>query len=56
MPIMEGESKTELIPSGCKTEEFSRFEQLAKQLVNVPKKDIKDREKIKDNKKDRKRA
>ena len=41
---MNGESKIE-IPSECKTEEFSRFEKLARQLVKVPKKEIQDREK-----------
>ena len=36
------------IPSGCSTEEFTRFEELVRLLVSVPKKDIKDREKKKD--------
>lgn len=32
-------------PTEKKSEEFSRFEKLGKQLVKVPKKDIQDREK-----------
>jgi hypothetical protein len=40
---MDAKAKTK-IPSGCDTEEFTRFEKLAKQLVSVPKKDIKDQE------------
>jgi hypothetical protein len=33
------------VPSECGTEEFTRFKELAKQLVSVPKKDIQEREK-----------
>ncbi len=32
------------VPSGCGTEEFTRFTELAKQLVSVPKKDAQERE------------
>jgi hypothetical protein len=43
---MEPRSKSKLdVPSGCDTEEFTRFKELAKQLVSVPKKDIQEREK-----------
>jgi hypothetical protein len=42
--IDEPKKKLE-VPSECSTEEFTRFENLAKLLVSVPKKAVKNKEK-----------
>jgi hypothetical protein len=47
---MDTKKKLE-VPSECSTEEFTRFENLAKLLVTVPKKDIPARAKKKNNEK-----
>ena len=41
---MEPESKDH-VPSGCSTEEFNRFDNLLRNVLKVPKRDIQDREK-----------
>jgi hypothetical protein len=41
---MEPESKNH-VPSGCATEEFNRFDNLLRDVLKVPKKEIQEREK-----------
>jgi len=44
-PIINAKIKSMKRKTEEKSEEFSRFEKLGKQLVNVPKKDVQDQEK-----------
>jgi hypothetical protein len=41
---MEPETKKKLVPSGCDSEEFTRFNNLLRDVLKVPKKEIQDRE------------
>jgi hypothetical protein len=41
---MRSETKKKLVPSGCETEEFTRFDALLRDVLRVPKKEIVDRD------------
>ena len=45
MIYMEPETRKKLVPSGCDTEEFTRFDTLLRDVLKVPKKEIQEQEK-----------